>query len=219
MASINVEINPKFHQELWDHYAETTSYTSEVGFFGDITITPTTNYTPSGSELSTYYTIDGFLNFTTEKTIKYIYFSVLVYNRVQDVIGEVKYSYMGPFNGSGSFDLKKRFGEGLSKGTFEYMGVKSVTIDYMDGTSGTADLDIFCPVEVLKLETERDRNAFEEPEIGKIILINLFLTPFIGLIYSLYKLIQGYKLASKVYFIVTGIFMILYIIVMFLLPR
>ena len=212
MASFSVNYKAQYYQGLYDHYVEgPTTYTSTVDVFGDVTTTASTNVQALGYEVHTNYTVDGTLTFETDEPLKYIYLDLLLCNRVGDVIGVEKYKYMGPFMGSGSFDLHRVFGEGRSS-DITYIKVRSVLCDFMDGTSGEAELNLCEPVEVLEMETPKDRNAREEPELWIIILINLFLTPFIGVIYSLYKLIKGYKKVGKCYLKFSAIFLVVYIV-------
>lgn len=219
MASFSVSYKAQFYQGLFDHYVEgPTTYTSSVNFFGDIVTTASSDYEKLGYETRTYYVVDGTLSFSTDKPIKYIYLDLLLCNRVNDVIGTINYSYMGPFNGDGSFDLHRLFGEGLRASEIPFIRVRSVRCDYMDGTSGEAEFNLCEPVEVLKLETPRDRNAQEEPCIWAIVLLNLILTPLVGTIYSLYKLIKGYKRQARVYIPITLISWVVYF-VLFLLVR
>ena len=218
MTKISVELYPLFHQSLDDNYVQTsTTYTAETTFWGDIKVSSSPNYSYSGTTLSTYYSIEGELEYSTDQPIKYIYFSVLLYNRVKDSIGKVDYSYMGPFHGSNSFNLHKTFGDGLPNGTIVYMGISSVSCDFMDGTSGQVQLGVFNPVEVLPLETEEGRRAELEPDtLTYIALINLFLSPIAGALWSGYQYIQGYKTIAKEYFKFTAKFSLLYIIPFFI---
>lgn len=219
MASFSVSYKAQFYQGLYDHYVKSdTKYTSSVNFFGDVVTTASSDYEKLGYELKTNYIVDGILSYTTETPIKYIYLDLLLCNRVGDVIGVEKYSYMGPFNGSGSFDLHRIFGEGMGASDIPFIRVRSIRCDYMDGTSGEAEFDLCEQVEVLKLETPRDRNAQEEPSIWAIVLINLFLSPIAGSIYSLYKLIKGYKRQAKVYIPITLISWAFYFVI-FLLDK
>ena len=216
MTNMNMSLNPQFYQKIFDRYTESTSFTSEVNFWGDVVTTPNTKYNLVGSELHTYYAFWGELEYNTDQAIKYINFSVLLYNRVKDVIGDLKVSFMGPLNGSGTLDFERSFGEGMNQGDIEFMGVKSVYIDYMNGEKEEIEFDFILPVDVKDVETPKDREKksrpTEPPEIGKIVLINWFLTPIAGLIYSAVKMLQGYKRAAKTYFIVSGIFSALYLV-------
>ncbi len=213
MTNFNVDYKVQFHQSLWDHYVEgPTTYTSSVDVFGDIKTTASNNISVLGSELHTHYIVEGTLSFTTDKPIKYIYLTLLLCNRVGNVIDTLKYSYMGPFNGSGSFDLHKLFGKQCGN-PYTYVKVNSVVCDYMDGTSGEAEFDLCEAVEVLEIETQKDRNAKEEPSLKHILKINLLYSPLTGVPYSIYKLIKGYKKAGKYYLKISLILFVIEIVI------
>lgn len=207
MATFSVNYRAEFYQGLFDHYVDgKTTYTSNVNVFGDIVTTASTSREALGYERYTNYKIYGELSFTTDRPIKYIYIDLLLCNRVDDVIGVEKYSWMGPFNGSGTFDLYRMFGEGWGTDV-THIRVRSVRCDFMDGTSEEAVFDLCAKVNVLKLETPKDRNALEEPSLSTIIPINVFLTPFGGIAYSIYKLAKGYKKSGKYYLKFSSIFL------------
>ena len=231
MTNFKVDYKVQFHRDCYDHYytSEATSYTTYVDPLGIARTTDNSSTHKLGFELSVFYTIKGAISFTTDKPIKYVYATLSLCNRVYDVFKTIDCTYMGPFNGNGTLEIRESYDEGDFNLAFSqkdlipyiqenfnneipYVKLDSIVCDFMDGTREIFKLDMCVQTEELEIETPKSRNAKAEPKTLTIFLINLFLSPFIGIIYSIYKIAKGYTKSGKYYLKFSLIFFVVEII-------
>ncbi|MGN0687720.1 MAG: hypothetical protein ACI4KA_06425 [Oscillospiraceae bacterium] len=222
MSKLSINLRVDFHHDMYERYRESTSYTANSTFTGDINITPTTNYSFSGFYFTRKYNVIGAINYSTDKAIKYVRTSLLFCNRVGDPVKKKDYEFMGPYTGSGSLDLGYVLDCGNTSSAenpeYLYAKINKASVIYMDGTSEDFSADYSVEVNVCRVITpkEREREEYAQMEISGWMIFLCLIIPILGLVYGIYLLIKGAKKPGMIYLIIGVlllVFMFFYVLV------